>query len=322
MGRRDNKGPDSETQASRTWDPRDWEEHPRFVAALEALGRGLRREALSELSALVRDEPTHAYGRSQLVAVALELEDVEVLAEHVEWALSYHAEQGAAEAVVATYGGARRLLPELAWSEKTLLIALRMAERLKDNRAVLDVAKQLLIRHPLSRALPRALLVSADAQLREGRPGLARATLQSLLARYPLDPLVPHAERKLLEVERQLGEMKQRHAQEEHEEQQLLLARRERIERQVQRTQERELERSEKPPEPPRPAQEPYFVDEQELAVPPWPEAEQVADDPGAGEQADPAPRRYEMKPISLHPLSADEVERLLYGAPPGDDRE
>jgi hypothetical protein len=224
----------------RTWDPQEWEEDPRFVAAIESLGRGHKREALKDLQALYAAAPEHLYGREQLLALALDLKVVDVIAEHIEWALSFHAQHSPPEKVVETYRSARGALPDFAWSEKALLTIQRVGEKARDNRAVVDAAKTLLVQHPASKAIPRSLLASADAQLREGRPGLARVTLENLLAHYPLDPLVPHAERKLVEVQRQLTEIRRRVEEEERERQQLA-ERRQMIERQLLLTQQREL---------------------------------------------------------------------------------
>ncbi len=231
------------TVGGRTWDPQEWEEDPRFVAAIEALSRGHKRQALSELHALYQAAPGHLYGREQLLSLALELKDTDLIAAHVEWALAFQAQHRSPERAVETYRAARAEVPDFAWSEKALLTAQRMGEKARDNRAVVDAAKQLLVQHPESKAIPRALLATADAQLREGRPGLARTTLENLLARYPLDPLVSYAERKLVEVRRQLDEIRQR-VEEEERERQRLLERRQIIERQLLLTQQRDREQA------------------------------------------------------------------------------
>jgi hypothetical protein len=192
------------TRTSRTWDPREWEEDHRFIEAMDRLAQGFARDALTKLLQLYKDDPGHLFGRIQVFTLALQLKMSELILEHAEWALSFHSRHTSAQIAADTYREVRLALPDLVWSEKSLMTALIAGERARDKRVVVDATKLLLRQFPESRALPRAFLASADVQLQEGRPDLARATLKSLIARYPLDPLVPHAERRLQEIDRPL----------------------------------------------------------------------------------------------------------------------
>jgi predicted Zn-dependent protease len=195
----------SGTRSSRTWDPKEWEEDHRFVAAMDALAAGAKRDALSKLLQLHEDDPGHLFGRIQLFTIALELKMGGLIAEHAEWALQFHSKNTSAQIAADTYREVRLATPDFEWSEKSLISALLAGDKARDKRVIVDATKLLLRCFPESRALPRAFLSSADVQLEEGRPDLARATLKSLIARYPLDPLVPHAERRLAEIDRPLN---------------------------------------------------------------------------------------------------------------------
>jgi hypothetical protein len=220
----------------------EWQEDPRFVEAMDTLGEGHKAEALKKLQALYRTAPQHLHARRQLFILALELKEIVLVAEHVEWALSFLAQHAAPEAVIEAYRSTRAALPHFVWSEKALLTAQRVGEKLKDNRVVVDSAKVLLAQHPDSQSVPRALLASAEAQLRENRPDLTRSTLQSLVTTFPLDPLVPHAQRKLAEVDKQLEEIRQHKEKEEREKKQAA-DRRQAIERNLRAADQREQER-------------------------------------------------------------------------------
>jgi predicted Zn-dependent protease len=189
-------------RVSRTWDPKEWQEDHRFIEAMDKLAAGYKRDALAVLQKLYKDDPGHLFGRIQLFTVALSAGVKDVIEEHAEWALSFHNQHTSPQIVAESYREIRLALPDLKWSEKSLVLALLAGDKAGDGRVVVDATKMLLVQFPQSRALPRAFLSSADVQLAENRPDLARATLKSLLGRYPLDPLVMHAEKKLAQIDR------------------------------------------------------------------------------------------------------------------------
>ncbi len=191
----------ADAKRNRTWDPEEWEEDQRFVEAMDLVMQARKREALSKLEALYRDDPGHLYGRLQLFHLALDMKAEDVATAHADWAVEYHTQHSTPQNVCDAYREARTTLPHLKWSERALVQALLGGEKAKDKRVVVDATKQLVHHYPASAAMPRALFAGAQVQLDEGRPDLARNTLRNLIARYPLDPLAELAHRKLGELD-------------------------------------------------------------------------------------------------------------------------
>jgi outer membrane protein assembly factor BamD (BamD/ComL family) len=189
-----------EEEPNRTWDPREWEEDQRYVEALDLLVSGYKRDALTKLKSLYNDDPGHLYGRAQLLSLAVEVGEHETVREHAEWAVGFYVKQTRPQDACDTYRAVREALPDLEWSERPLVQTLVSAEKVSERKVVLDVTRQLIVRYPKSPALPKALYLSAGAQLEEGRPDLAVKTFQNLIDRFPIDPLADMAQRKLREL--------------------------------------------------------------------------------------------------------------------------
>jgi len=190
----------AESEPSRTWHAQDWAEDQRYIDALDAMGKGLKRDALTMLVNLYKEDPGHLFGRALLLTLAVETGNEAMAHEHLEWAIGFHAQQGRAQEACEAYRSARAAFPALAWNEKPLVQVLVCADRCGDRRAVVDATKFLYASYPQSAALPKAFLASAAVQEAEGRSDLARATLQAIIQRFPLDPIAQLAQRKLREV--------------------------------------------------------------------------------------------------------------------------
>jgi len=186
---------------SRTWDPEEWEEDQRFIAAMDHLQAGHTNDALKSLEQLVKDDPGHLSAKLQLFQLALELKQPKHVQEQAEWAIAYYLQHHEMQSACDAYRRSRTALPDLDWPEKTLVSVLVAGDKVKDKRVVVDAAKLLIRQHPNSPAMPKALLAGAQVQEDEGRPDLAALTLQNLIARYPLDPLADMARRKLTDLE-------------------------------------------------------------------------------------------------------------------------
>lgn len=186
---------------NRTWDPEEWEEDQRFVAAMDLVQAGDKREAMQKLAALVADDPTHLSGRLQLFQLAAELKVPGHVQPQAEWAIDYYLHHHELQAACDAYRLTRTAVPTLEWQERILINVLIAGDKVKDKRVVVDAAKLLIHHHPNTPAMPRALLAGAQVQEDEGRPDLACLTLQNLIARYPLDPLADMARRRLTEIE-------------------------------------------------------------------------------------------------------------------------
>jgi len=181
--------------------PRDEqpEEDPRYVHAVQLRKQNRKLEAMLALEELRRMKPDYPHARDLLFQLAVELGAEDRVRQHADWVLT---QQGKLEphVVCATYRSLRMACPNLGLSEKALVVVLVAADKARDGRAAVDVTKLLLRDHPASPLLPRAFMSSAQVQLAEGRPDLARATLESLIARFPHDSLAVLARKKLNEL--------------------------------------------------------------------------------------------------------------------------
>ena len=199
------KAPEDGGPNTRTWDPEEWEEDQRFIAAMDHLHAGHKREALQKLAQLVKDDPGHLSGRMQLFQLAAELKEPAHIQQQAEWAIGYYLQHNEPQSACDAYRTTRTAIPTLEWPEKSLVSVLIAGDKVKDKRVVVDAAKLLIHHHPASPAMPRALLAGAQAQEDEGRPDLASVTLQNLIARYPLDPLADMARKRLADLDARAG---------------------------------------------------------------------------------------------------------------------
>lgn len=175
-------------------------EDPRFQHAMSLRQQGRKLEAMMTLEELRRFEPEYPQVREMLFAVALELGVEDRVKPHADWVIQQYSQQQELDEVCSSYRALRMACPNVGLAERTLVMVLIAAEKQREGRAILDVTKLLLRDHPSSSMLPRAFLSSAQVQVAEGRPDLARATLENLIARFPHDALISTARRKLFDL--------------------------------------------------------------------------------------------------------------------------
>jgi hypothetical protein len=170
----------------------------RHALLLREQGRG--QETLAKLEELYRGDPNHLEGRVLLHKLITETGREAIAAEHTEWVIGHYAKRGAHGEVCAAYRRTRMAFVELALPESVLQHVILSADRVNETRVILDATKLLLQRFPNSPVLGQALFASARVQATEGRPDLARNTLQMLISRFPRDPLAAEARRRLLDL--------------------------------------------------------------------------------------------------------------------------
>jgi hypothetical protein len=179
--------------------PRD-EDDPRFREAAELRWHGRKLEAMELLEALLQAQPGHAPARLELFSIALETRDEDRVRQLHDWLVQYYVHHQQPSAACQAYRNVRLAFPNLGFKERTLIAALLSAEQAREGRVLVDTTKLLLKDFPQSSTLPRAFMSSAQVQLDEGRPDLAKRTLENLLARFPYDSLAQEARRKLREL--------------------------------------------------------------------------------------------------------------------------
>ena len=188
---------DARPRARRARKERPEELDRRYAEALELQRAGQKREALASLERLFADHPTHTFARLTLFQLAQDLRDQARAAEHHDWIVSHYLQGANAEGLCEMYRETRIAFPELRWAEKSLIQVMHAGEKTHDARVAVDAAKLLIHTYPQSPSLPRALLVGARVQEQEGRPDLARATLQNIVSVYPQHPAAEAARLRL-----------------------------------------------------------------------------------------------------------------------------
>jgi TolA-binding protein len=187
-------------RARGAWDPVSRERDARYGEALELARAGDKRGALEAFDKLCSDYPSHVHARLQLFQLAVELHDQGRAAEHHDWIVQHYLTVTNIEGLCQTYRDTRLTFPELRWSERALIQIMHAGEKTHDARVAVDAAKLLIHTYPHSPTVPRALLLGARVQEQEGRPDLARATLQNIVGTYPMDPVAEVAKRRLLQL--------------------------------------------------------------------------------------------------------------------------
>ncbi len=180
-------------------DPRG-EDDPRFREAADLRWHGQKLEAMELLEALLQAQPGHAPARLELFSIAMEVRDEGRVRQLHDWLVQYYVHHQQPSTACQAYRAVRLAFPNLSFKERTLIAALLSAEQAREGRVVVDTTKLLLKDFPQSSTLPRAFMSSAQVQLDEGRPDLAKRTLENLLARFPHDSLAQEARRKLREL--------------------------------------------------------------------------------------------------------------------------
>lgn len=171
-----------------------------YLHAVALRDQGRKQDALSTLEELERLDPDHLQGRLLLHKLTCECKRADLAAQQSEVLLHDLSRARADAEVCNVYRRTRVTFSELCWSDTTLHKVLLSAERLGESRIILDATKLLLTYLPESPLLAHALYASARVQQAEGRPDLAFSTLQTLIARFPRDPVALDAQRKLREL--------------------------------------------------------------------------------------------------------------------------
>jgi predicted Zn-dependent protease len=187
-------------RARGNWDPAARERDARYGEALEKARAGDKQGALEAFDLLCADYPGHTHARLQLFQLAVELRDQARARDHHDWIVTYYLQITNIEGLCQSYRDTRLAFPELRWSEKSLVQIMHAGEKIHDARVAVDAAKLLIHTYPQSPTVPRALLLGARVQEQEGRPDLARATLQNILGTYPMDPVAEVAKRRLAQL--------------------------------------------------------------------------------------------------------------------------
>jgi TolA-binding protein len=184
----------------RARDPGQKEADERYAEALELSRTGEREAALEALEGVLADYPSHVHARLSLFLLAVEMRDRARAGEHHDWIVTHYLQVTNIEGLCQAYRETRIAFPELPWAEKSLIQVMHAGEKTHDARVAVDAAKLLLHTFPQSPTVPRALLLGARVQEQEGRPDLARATLQGIVGSYPNDPVADVARRRLAQL--------------------------------------------------------------------------------------------------------------------------
>ncbi len=170
-------------------------EDPAFLAALDHLASGARAEARALLEGLLARRD-HLEARIALARLLTETGDARAAAPVASRAL---LELAVAEPhrAVALHRELTGLCPELVLGDGALARVARAAATQNELGCAFDALRQLLLLHPDSDEVPRALWEAAGLQQREMRLDLARATLDDLVTVYPTSACAQLAREKL-----------------------------------------------------------------------------------------------------------------------------
>lgn len=179
---------------------RVWLEDPLYQDAMDLRSHGRKLDALLLLEQLLERTPDHEYARREVFTIAVEQRLEPRVQAQIDWTLLDHAHTRDFTRLCATYRSVRMAFPNLAFAEKALVAAVFAGDKTQDGRVIVDATKLLLRDYAKSRALPHAFMASAHVQVHEGRPDLAKHTLENLIARFPFDALVVQARKRLAEL--------------------------------------------------------------------------------------------------------------------------
>jgi hypothetical protein len=178
----------------------EWQEDDRFLNAISCVEAGYKSNALTMLEALLADKPDHAAARAMMIDLGLELGEAERVRTHASEAVLTHAVSSQHEKACELFRKIRTGQPDAAFNEKALVQVLRSGERMSDDAVIVEATRVLMNAFPNSASLPRALLATAQCQVKNSRADLARRTLSVLIERFPMDALVGVARQRLAEL--------------------------------------------------------------------------------------------------------------------------
>ena len=172
-------------------------ENPLFARAVDLRLGGRPREAIKVLKELVAQEPRHQPALEEMFLLSVELKDDETLHRSATGLIgSYILDKNYAQ-VINVYRRIIEFAPAYVPEDKTLLQIVRAAREIGDLDAVLEAVETLEEAYPESALIPRALWDEAETQHKRGWKDEAVVTLETLIDRYPIDPLAEQARRRL-----------------------------------------------------------------------------------------------------------------------------
>lgn len=175
----------------------EWEEDPKFVAALDHLAKKEVAQAMPLLRDVVSRRPDHVAARRELCRAAVAAEDATTARLQASRVLVEAGREAAWRDVIELYRALEKDLPELVLDDRALAAVARSAIECSDPWLAIRVTSRLMSAFPESPVVPGAMWDAAQLQEDAGRPDLARKTLTTLVERYPLDPRADEARRKL-----------------------------------------------------------------------------------------------------------------------------
>jgi len=172
-----------------------WSEEPDFITAAEHVERGDLVAARPVLERLVTARPDHLEGRLALARLLLHDGDPAAAA-HASAAIdqSYWTNPSRASDLFAEF---IEVTPDIALTDSALGHAAQAAHSERDIPRAFEATRRLLLAHPTSPHVPRAMINAAELQRQQGREDLAHRTLENLVEVFPDDPLAVGA-RELL----------------------------------------------------------------------------------------------------------------------------
>jgi tetratricopeptide (TPR) repeat protein len=157
---------------------------------------------MQALNELITQDPRHQAALEEMFLLALELKNDRALQQSAAGLIgSYTLEKNFAQ-VVNAYRRILEYAPAYVPEDKTLVQVVRAARETGDLDTALEAVETLEEDYPQSALIPRALWDTAEIQHKRGSPDQVRATLETLVERYPMDPLADQARRRLAAIAR------------------------------------------------------------------------------------------------------------------------
>jgi membrane associated rhomboid family serine protease len=177
-------------------------ENPLFARAIDLRKAGRAREAMQVLNELVAQDPRHQPALEEMFLLSLELKDDDTLHQSAAGLIGSYTLDKNFSQVINAYKRILEYAPSYVPEDKTLLQVVRAAREVGDMDAALEAVETLEEEHPESTLIPRALWDTADTQQKRGWEDEARVTLETIIERYPMDPLADQAKRRLVTMQK------------------------------------------------------------------------------------------------------------------------
>lgn len=166
-----------------------WNEHPTYLQALEARDRRDHVAARRLLLELLLEAPEHVGAHEALIDTYFDsttsTEDVHDVDLSLPFLIDHYHRLKLHDAQIALYRRLRRTLPSYGLTDQELLRIASAAHQQREVAVLINAASEMIEEHPRSAALPRVLLLVAEAQGRSGSIDLQRDTLRRITDRFP-----------------------------------------------------------------------------------------------------------------------------------------